>query len=248
SSETPLPSSTPTLFAGASRVSPADGMTQLWVPAGPFEMGSLDGFDDERPVHAVDLDGFWIDQTEVSLAQFERFQAASGYVAAPCAIGGEHPVACVDWAAAQAYCQWAGRRLPTEAEWEKAARGTDGRPYPWGSQAPDCGRAHTYECLTDLAQEYPSLPAGSLPAGASPYGALDMAGNVWEWVADWYGEDYYTVSPPANPTGPASGQLRVVRGGGWSLDVLYIRSAHRGLVNPAGTFASQGFRCAQSGE
>ena len=133
----------------------------------------------------------------------------------------EHPVVNVNWDQANAYATWAGGRLPTEAEWEKACRGTDGRIYPWGDEPPTAELANFANNVGD------TTPVGSYPNGASPYGALDMAGNVWEWTADWYAADYYANSPPANPPGPATGDVRVVRGGAFDYNENDVRCAAR---------------------
>ncbi|MGC8926285.1 MAG: formylglycine-generating enzyme family protein, partial [Calditerrivibrio sp.] len=149
---------------------------------------------------------------------------------------GDHPINCVDWNQANAYCQWAGKQLPTEAQWEKAARGTDGRIYPWGNDW-DASKA----CFNQSS----TCAVGSYPQGASPYGVMDMAGNVWDWCADWYDENYYASSPDHNPTGPDSGQYRVVRGGSWGLDItMRLRASYRWYSVPSGGYVDfDGFRC-----
>jgi formylglycine-generating enzyme required for sulfatase activity len=202
-----MPASTP-----ATWQRPTDGMVMVYVPEGEFLMGSPSGQgnDDEHPQHTVYLDAFWIDQTEVTNAQYRKCLEAGVCRKPVCWDNSDYnapdqPVVCVSWGDARTYCEWAGVRLPSEAEWEKAARGTDGRVYPWGNEAPICERANYAVCVGKAAS------AGSYPAGVSPYGALDMAGNVWEWVADWYAGNYYSRSPARNPQGGAGlgGETRV---------------------------------------
>jgi serine/threonine-protein kinase len=230
----------------SSKVSAKDGMEMVYVPAGTFSMGSNDGESDEKPVHEVYLDGYWIDKYEVTNVQYAKCVAA-GVCVKPSDTQyfensqyANHPVMYVSWHNANEYCEWAGRRLSTEAEWEKAARGTDGRTYPWGENI-SCEYAQYSSCGGRTVE------VGSLPKGASPYGALDMAGNVWEWVADWYDAGYYSKSPAENPGGPASGEYRVLRGGSWLYIEGGVRSADRRGYSPDD--ASNhffGFRCASS--
>ena len=223
-------------------------MKLLYVSAGEFPMGSTDSdiqaLPNEKPQHTVYLDAFWIDQTEVTNTMY-KLCVQAGLCQAPSdttyyadAQTGNYPVVYVSWNDAQAYCRWAGRHLPTEAQWEKAARGTDGRTYPWG-EGIGCDKANYSGCT------YKVIAVGSYPAGASPYGALDMAGNVWEWVADWYGENYYASSPSNNPIGPDSGQYRIVRGGSWLDEARLVRAALRDRYNPDVLSGSLGFRCSR---
>ena len=236
--------------ADSTITSPVDGATLLFVPAGEFLMGSTENDSnadaDEIPQHTVYLDAFWIDRIEVTNAVYRRCVQAGGctepahsprYLSSEY---GDHPIFGVSWDQALEYCSWAGRRLPTEAEWEKAARGTDGRLYPWGSDAPSPDRLNFNHQIADTTQ------VGNYPAGASPYGALDMAGNVWEWVADGYDEDYYAGSPSENPTGGASVNRRVLRGGSWSTQAHNVRVSNRFWAFP-GRNDTDGFRCAWSG-
>jgi formylglycine-generating enzyme required for sulfatase activity len=233
------------------------------VPAGEFLMGSDAGDRDERPQRRVYLDAFEIDKYEVTNVQYRRFLLATGhappqswpgrYVAFlpdrdPDWHGAEypdgeamHPVVAVNWDDATAYCAWAGKRLPSEAEWEKAARGTDGRVYPWGDEW-DVARANAGLTGTGYTQ-----PVGSYPGGASPCGALDMAGNAWEWVADLYDRQYYTYALNRNPLGPASGTgERILRGGAWDSSSRHLRASYRNATHCFGPNYRAGFRCARS--
>ena len=234
----PIP--TEPLGMGSSRISDKDGIKQVFVPAGKFQMGSSD-FGNVQP-HTVNLDAFWIDQTDVTNAMYAKCVSAGSCKPHPCTsdckfYGDRPPVVWVDWNMADSYCKWAGRSLPTEAQWEKAARGTDGRAYPWGNHWTDKSLLN-YNFNVDKTTD-----VGSYPTGASPYGALDMAGNVWQWEADWYGS-YYSNSPQNNPTGPTSGSTRVVRGGSWQGNSNDTHSAFRSGEFPSAQGPDLGFRCA----
>jgi formylglycine-generating enzyme required for sulfatase activity len=241
------------------------GVDMLLVPAGAFEMGSEWGDDDESPVHTVWLDNFYLDKYEVTIAQYKECAHAGAcdppHDTSSATRGNyyedpqfaDYPVIHVTWHDAAKYCVWRNARLPTEAEWEKAARGTDGRDYPWGDIFD--GNWLNYcdiNCLSDTAdQEYDdgnadTAPVGSYPNGASPYGMLDMAGNVWEWVADWYNSEYYADSAAENPQGPATGTQRVLRGGSWNKDRFGVRTTYRSKFHPNGSKETFGFRCAFS--
>jgi formylglycine-generating enzyme required for sulfatase activity len=218
------------------------------IPAGSFEMGDK-YHSSGKPIHTVTLDAYRIDQYEVTNAQYAAcVQAGACRPPGDCSYWGEltyhdadkadHPVTCVDWNDAQAYCEWRGGRLPTEAEWEKAARGTDGRTYPWGEAPPNCSRAQYGDCGDG------TVPVGSKSAGASPYGVHNMAGNVGEWVADWYDDDYYARSPAHNPQGPDSGSYKVRRGGDWFISAGFLRAGTRFIEGHPGRRSNRvGFRC-----
>jgi formylglycine-generating enzyme required for sulfatase activity len=223
------------------------------VPAGEFMMGSEDGESDESPIQPVYLDTFEIGTFEVTNEQYYRCVEAGA-----CSLPRnqkynspeylDHPVVDVSWFDAKAFCEWndPNGRLPTEAEWEKAARGTDGRIYPWGEEI-DCSLANYYG--KDNGNDYcvgDTTPVGSYLDGVSPYGTYDMAGNVWEWVNDWYDVDYYGISPESNPLGPEDGDEKVLRGGSWGYRTDLVRSAFRGRDGPTYTVSDVGFRCASS--
>ena len=246
---TPTLTSTPTAGAGSSMTAPIDGMTLVFVPEGPFLMGYSGGYNDEQPEHTVTLDAFWIDKTEITTGAYAACVQA-GTCKPPSRFTGnaidhlygnpattDYPVIYVSWKDAETYCNWAGMRLPTEAEWEKAARGTDGRLYPWGNTPPNDQLENFDDHVMDVVR------VGSYPDGASPYGALDMAGNVWEWTADWYGKDYYSQSASANPTGPETGTKRVLRGGSWIFDAPGSRTSYRYSKDPTYSNYDAGFRC-----
>ncbi len=256
-------------LAGCMTKPIAPDVPMVLIPAGPFIMGSEDSGQDEQPKHTVTLDGFLIDQYEVTNARYEECVGA-GACNPPSRMDSEtrpkyfgepefanYPVIGVTWSDAQAYCEWRGARLPTEAEWEKAARGTDGRIFPWGNTfdparlnycdrncADCCGIPWANAALDDGYAD--TAPVDAFPQGISPYGACNMAGNVWEWVADWYSPDYYQSSPTENPSGPSEGQQRVIRGGGIFEEAYYTRTSVRRRFTPGVSSTSVGFRCARS--
>jgi formylglycine-generating enzyme required for sulfatase activity/uncharacterized caspase-like protein len=282
--ETPViteTSVTPTLGVGTTILG-KDGMTLFYVPAGEFTMGDTaqdairvcqqfesncksDSYKDESPPHAVYLDAFWIDQTEVTNALYAKCVQA-GACKPPASIKSythksyygnsefdNYPVIYVSREAARTYCAWIGRRLPTEAEWEKAARGTEQRIYPWGNDFDgtrlnfcdkNCPGEQSNKSFDDGYGD--TSPVGQYPQGASPYGALDMAGNVWEWVADWYDKTYYADSPSSNPIGPNTGKEGIWRGGSWVSFGDSARTTMRFNYDPNYANVIIGFRCAMS--
>lgn len=229
-----------------------------FVAAGPFWMGCNEAVEDdcsftEKPYHQVTLKSFFIDRTEVTVAAYDACVQASACDTPTiesewCHYGKEGvaalPMNCVRWAEAADYCDWAGKRLPTEAEWEKAARGDDGRKHPWGNEAATCDHAvMNYQDQSGCGTDAPWEVCSRSPTGDSPYGLCDMVGNVWEWVADWYDEDYYAASPATDPQGPDSGTYRVARGGSYLGPVSYMRASRRLNEWPAARSDGLGFRC-----
>jgi formylglycine-generating enzyme required for sulfatase activity len=237
----PDATSTPvsTVMPVTVKISSTDGMTQLFVPAGILNMGGLDVLreNDEIPAHKVQISAFWVDQVEVTNGMYSLC-VTDGTCRLPAELSSDnrtdyfgtvefkdYPVVHVTWYDANAYCQWAGRRLPTEAEWERAARGDDMRTFAWGDEPPNANNSNSLNIVGDTSR------VGSYAEGASFFGALDMTGNVWEWVADYYRQSYYAESPTENPTGPAEdsgNHLRVIRGGSFEDDLLGLRIPNRG--------------------
>ena len=238
-----------------------DGQTLVWVPGGSFMMGCDEFYGTEQPVHRVTLDGFWLGKCEITNAQYATFlnvvQPGSiapwldlgggacqieriGGVYQPIAVWAQYPVVAVSWEGARVYCEHYGYSLPTEAQWEYGAAGPDAHKYPWGTEW-DGSKL----CYWDNTGPYgEAFPVGSLPAGASWCGARDMAGNVWEWCSDWYSGTYYATSPEQNPTGPAEGTYKILRGGSWYFSAV---DDHRCQMRYMGqTFMMNGrfgFRC-----
>jgi formylglycine-generating enzyme required for sulfatase activity len=247
---TPTPAPTPT--AGGAEA-PAETPTEppvaemmVEIPAGEFTMGNDGGDDDEKPAHAVTLEAFEIDMFEVTNADFAKFVEETGYQTEAEKAGeagwraytegkDNHPVVKVTWNDADAYCQWAGKRLPTEAEWEKAARGEEGFVYPWGNEW-DPAKANTKE-----SGFRGTVAVGSFAEGASSYGVFDMAGNVWEWMADWY-QPYPDSAYQSEYYGE---KFKVTRGGGWFQEENLVTTSNRSATDPSAANDDLGFRCAR---
>lgn len=247
--DTPLPTEA---SQGDSSVIP--DVEMVLVPAGEFTMGTNDKVEagDAQPAHQVYVDAFYIDVYEVTNALYKTcvdagaceppHDAASEFLSDQYGISSydNFPVMSVDWEQAQTFCQWRGGSLPTEAQWEKAARGDDSRTYPWG-EGLDCSKAN-YDDFNHC-QYHGITEVGRFESGKSPYGIYDLAGNLQEWIADWYDESYYANSPISNPTGAGSGQYRVVRGGSGFSHEYFVKSFVRGRIDPNLFFVDVGFRC-----
>ena len=237
-----------------------DGGPMVQIPEGQFVMGSNEGLPNERPEHKVWIDSYLIDQFEVTIKRFSKFMEETRHPAPPLweedgeGTTATRPAVGVSWLDAEAYCKWAGKRLPTEAEWEKAARGTDGRRYPWGHMQPfvDIANYNRGQWVNYTITLIPvdtlggmSVRHGTTEGGKSPYGLYHMAGNAAEWVADWYDREYYAKSPDKNPKGPDSGERRVIRGGSWSDSPAGLRATARVAAEPDFQDLTIGFRCAR---
>ncbi|MBL8090242.1 MAG: SUMF1/EgtB/PvdO family nonheme iron enzyme [Anaerolineales bacterium] len=248
---------TPQYRIGSIIVSEMDGMVLVYIPTGEFIMGNDKGKENERPAHQVYLSAYWLDQTEVTNKMYKQC-VSIGPCSPPNVLRSEtrdtyfynpafenYPVVSVTWQMAYDYCQWAGRRLPTEAEWEKSARGIDERIYPWGNEIPKTSLLNYSFFIGDTTL------AGSYPRGASYYGAVDMAGNVWEWVNDFYDEIYYVGSPKVDPQGPLPSlglENRVMRGGSWRDGDTGVRVTNRSWHDQRYTLINLGFRCAMDAD
>lgn len=227
---------------GKTKLNPKDLAEMVWVSAGEFIMGSGNQYpSDENPQRTVYLNGYWVYKNEVTVAQYKAFCQATTRLMPTAPTWGwqdTHPMVNVTWQEAVDYGSWAGVSLPTEAQWEKAARGIDGRLFPWGNtwDQSKCNNYNSWGISTK--------PIGSYPSGVSPYGCLDMAGNVWEWCTDWYGSTYYQSTSSINPVGPASGTYRVIRGGSWfNGNSSDFRCATRNYIGPTSRYDDRGFRC-----
>ncbi|BFU94039.1 MAG: conserved exported protein of unknown function [Nitrospira sp.] len=250
--------------ADTKTVAGKDGAPMILIPAGAFKMGSNEGLPNERPEHQVLLDNYYIDQYEVTLSLYRKFLESGNHDSPPtwddeaATTVGDRPAVGMKWDDATAYCEWVGKRLPTEAEWEKAARGTDGRRYPWGHMQPFVDIANynrgvwVSEAVTLVSVtsglEGMSVRHGLKTGGKSPYGLAHMAGNASEWVADWYDREFYQQSPEKNPTGPSKGEKRVIRGGSWADLPPALRVTARFSAEPEFEDRTIGFRCAMTAD
>jgi sulfatase modifying factor 1 len=258
-----------TLLAGLAAMTPSfaetrraleaearkNGDPMVWIADGAFTMGSQDGLSKAMPTHQVYMSAYYIDMFEVTTTRYAKFLTAAGQdqpglvpilwdrVSLPS--DGDRPVIGITWDAANAYCRWAGKRLPTEAEWEKAARGRDGRTYPWGNEMPTSKLANYDKPVSANWYSESVRPVDSYKAGKSPYGVYGMAGNASEWVADWYDERYYATSPESDPSGPARGQQKVLRGGSFGDSAILLKATSRESHLPTETGPFAGVRCAQ---
>ncbi len=247
-----------------TKINPIDGAEMVWVPGGTFTMGSPDGVghEDEHPAHQVTLSGYWIYKYPVTVAQYFAFCVATsrelphfptkgysweGESGWDDSILQQRPIVNVSWVDCNVYADWAGVKLPTEAQWAYAARGSEGRNYPWGGIATPEDEYNGWDeakCankFNSFDKEISTWPVGSFPTGVSWCGAHDMAGNVWEWCMDWYGK--YLPAPVANPISPESGNRRVLRGGSWVNNEYYNRSAYRNYEDLYYCYYNVGFRC-----
>lgn len=244
---------------------PAVDVSSSWmvlIPAGPFSMGSNDGLPNEQPERQVTLDAFYIDRQEITIARYAQFleatqrKAPSTWDEDAVAAAGDRPVVGVNWFDAEAYCKWSGARLPTEAEWEKAAKGTAARRFPWGDMQPfvDIANYNRGIWVSETVTLSPvtggvegmSVRHGLKEGGRSPYGLFHMAGNAAEWVADRYDREYYAKAPATNPPGPTDGEKRVIRGGSWADLPTALRVSARVSAEPEFRDRTVGFRCAST--
>jgi formylglycine-generating enzyme required for sulfatase activity len=224
-----------------------DGAPAVLIPGGKFIMGD----DEDSPRREIFLDAFYMDKYEVTVARYASFFQATGNLRAPdewetvdLQNGGEFPVVGIHWRDASSYCQWAGKRLPTEAEWEMAARGADERKYPWGNDAPTAEHARFGKPYENPVYKDGVAQVGKFSKGASPFGIYDLSGNVWEWVADWYAEGFPRAEV-RNPKGPSAGAGKVMRGGGWYDPRERLTTAKRMFARPDHRADDVGFRCAR---
>jgi len=234
------------------------GSEMVLIPAGEFVMGTTEGSgrQDERPAHKVTLDAFFMDRFEATGKDFEAYMDDQPRVH-PTITGwygrkvrpdmAKRPVFGLTWKRCRDYCVWTGKRLPTEAEWERSAKGVDNRIYPWGNEPPDSSRANFGRCCF-VMKGLVFNDVGTLKAGKTPNDIFDLAGNVAEWVSDWYDKNYYKVSPSRNPKGPDKAKYHTIRGGAWNSLPGYLRSSARYGFNDAKDFYGIGCRCARSAQ